>query len=290
MTFSEPVTNFTSSGLSIGNGTAGPLSGSGASYSFNLTPSGDGLVTVNIAANVAQDAAGNGNEAAGQFSRTSDRTEPSISVDRSPAANTFGWNNTDVTASYSASDALSGLDAGSPATGTFTFNAEGAGQSHTFTVTDKAGNTAEGTISNVNIDKTAPTVSAIAAPAANTNGWNNTNLTVTFAGTDALSGLDSCQDPTVLSTEGANQSASGSCTDKAGNSAPAATASGINIDKTAPEISASRLPAANDFGWNNTDVTASYTASDALSGIAPGSESGTFTFTLEGATRVIRLP
>ena len=115
------------------------------------------------------------------------------------------------------------------------------------------------------------------------NGWHNTDVTVTFAGTDALSDIAACQAPTVLSTEGAGQSASGSCTDKAGNTGQA-TATGINIDKTAPTISASRSPAANASGWNNTDVTASYTASDALSGLAADSAAtGTFTFTAEGA-------
>ena len=281
VTFSEPVTGFTLSDLSIGNGTAGNFSGSGATYNLDLTPASDGLVTVNLAANAAQDAASNGNEAATQFSRTSDRTAPTISASRSPVANGFGWNNTDVTASYTASDLGSGLDASSPTTGSYTFAAELAGQSHTFTVTDLAGNSAEATISDVNIDKTAPAVTATPAPSANANGWNNTNVTVTFTATDALSGIDSCLDPTVLSTEGANQSAAGSCTDKAGNSAPA-TASGINIDKTVPEVSASRLPAANAFGWNNTNVTASYTASDVLSGLSSPA-GGSHLFDAEGA-------
>jgi hypothetical protein len=285
VTFSEAVTGFGASGLTIGNGVAGPVSGSGALYSFTLTPSGDGLVTVDIAQNVAQDAAGNGNLAAATFSRTSDRTAPSITAQRTPAANAFGWNNTDVTASYTASDALSGLDASSPATGSFTFTAEGSGQSHTFTVTDRAGNTATATVGSVNIDRTAPVVSAAVAPAANAQGWHNTDVTVTFSGSDGLSGIDACQAPSVLSTEGAGQSASGGCTDKAGNTA-SATASGINIDKTAPTISTSRAPAANAAGWNNTDVVASYTASDALAGLAADSPAdGTHTFTAEGAAQ-----
>jgi hypothetical protein len=213
-----------------------------------------------------------------------DKTAPSITASRVTPANSYGWNNTDVTISYIASDALSLLNATSPANGSFTFTAEGAGQSHTFTVTDLAGNSASDSVSDVNIDKTAPIATATPAPAANTNGWNNTDVTVTFAGTDALSGIDSCQDPTVLSTEGANQSASGSCTDKAGNSAPVATASGINIDKTAPTITGGRLPVANAFGWNNSDVTATYEATDALSGFAGWTYgNGSHTFTAEGA-------
>ena len=212
-----------------------------------------------------------------------DKTAPTITAQRDTAANANGWNNGDVSASYSASDALSGL--GSPASGTFTFTAEGAGLSHEFTVTDLAGNSASATVSGVNIDKTAPSVMATPSPAANAAGWNNTNVTVTFAGTDTLSGIDidMCAAAANLTSEGDNLSATGSCSDKAGNSA-SATASPIKIDKTAPTITGGRLPLANSFGWNKSDVTATYEANDALSGFAGWAYgNGIHTFTAEGA-------
>src|SRR4029450_3533759 len=89
-----------------------------------------------------------------------DKTAPVITASRTPDANTHGWNNTDVTATYSASDALSGLV--DPATGSYVFTTEGAAQSHPFSVTDKAGNSASAGVSGINIDKTAPTINAIA--------------------------------------------------------------------------------------------------------------------------------
>ena len=46
-------------------------------YTFDLTPAADGPVTATIAANVAVDAAGNGNTAA-SFSRTYDTTAPGV--------------------------------------------------------------------------------------------------------------------------------------------------------------------------------------------------------------------
>jgi hypothetical protein len=73
VTFSEAVTGFVAGDVTVSNGaiTAGSFSGSGATYTFNVTPSGSGsTVAVNIATNVAQDAAGNGNTAASQFSIT----------------------------------------------------------------------------------------------------------------------------------------------------------------------------------------------------------------------------
>ncbi len=197
-----------------------------------------------------------------------DKTPPTASATPSPAANANGWNNTNVTVTFSGSDALSGIDhCDSPTT----LSAEAAGQSASGTCTDKAGNmSATATASGINIDKTPPTASATPSPAANANGWNNTNVTVTFSGSDALSGIDSCDAPVTLSSEGAGQSASGKCTDKAGNMSATATASGINIDKTPPSLSGNRSPAANANGWNNVDVTATFTCTDGLSGVDVG--------------------
>ena len=66
-TFSEPVSGFTLGDISIGNGTVGNLAGSGAVYTFEVTPEAIGEVTVDIAAGVAADAGGDGNTAALQF-------------------------------------------------------------------------------------------------------------------------------------------------------------------------------------------------------------------------------
>ena len=67
--FSESVTGFTSSDIIAGNGTVSNFAGSDASYTFDLTPAGQGLVTADIAAGAASDSAGNGNTIAAQFSR-----------------------------------------------------------------------------------------------------------------------------------------------------------------------------------------------------------------------------
>jgi len=147
-------------------------------------------------------------------------------------------------------------------------SSEGAGQSATGSCTDLAGNSASATASGINIDKTAPTASANASPAPNASGWNNTDVTVTFSGSDALSGVASCDAPVVLSSDGAGQSASGSCTDNAGNVSATATASGINIDQTAPTLSPSVSP--NPVTLNGS-ATASPNASDATSGLASAS-------------------
>ncbi len=68
VTFSESVTGFVAGDIVLTNGTISGFSGSGASYTFNLIPTANGAITVNIAAGVAQDAATNSNTAATQFS------------------------------------------------------------------------------------------------------------------------------------------------------------------------------------------------------------------------------
>jgi len=80
--FSESVTGFAAGDITPGNGTVNNFAGSGSSYTFDLVPSGQGLVTANIGGSVAQDAAGNGNSAATQFSRTFDSVAPTVTINQ----------------------------------------------------------------------------------------------------------------------------------------------------------------------------------------------------------------
>jgi len=216
-----------------------------------------------------------------------DMTAPTIYGVASPSANSNGWNNSDVTVSFTCGDGLSGVVSCGPDQ---TLSEEGAGQSATGNAKDNAGNIASATVSNINIDKTAPSVSTSASPVPNSNGWNNSAVTVGFSGSDALSGIDSCDAPVVLSSEGAGQSASGSCADKAGNSA-SATASGIDIDMTAPVVAVTGVSNGATYILGSVPV-AGCSTTDALSGVAtPASLSmsggpvvGSFTATCSGAS------
>jgi hypothetical protein len=79
VTFSESVTGFLASDVTVGNGMVSGFSGSGTTYTFNVTPTTAGVATtVNIAANAAQDAAGNSNTAASQFNIT--YQQPTVTV------------------------------------------------------------------------------------------------------------------------------------------------------------------------------------------------------------------
>jgi hypothetical protein len=115
-------------------------------------------------------------------------------------------------------------------------------------------------------DTTPPTITATASPAPNANGWNNGNVTVTFACADADSGVKTCPAPVVVSTEGANQSISGTAVDNAGNTATATVH--VSLDKTAPAVIATVSAAPNGNGWYNAPVTVHFTCTDGGSGIA----------------------
>ncbi len=147
VTFSESVTGFMAGGITPGNATLSGFSGSGTTYTFNATPTANGAVTINIAANVAQDAAANGNTAAGQYSIT--YTQPSIitaSAGTFPSAlsTTYGT----ASASTSVSVSGTGLSAGITATPSSSTNFEVSADnvSYSSSVTIGSSGTVSGTV------------------------------------------------------------------------------------------------------------------------------------------------
>lgn len=132
-----------------------------------------------------------------------------------------------------------------------------------------AGGSAGPVTVSIKRDGTKPTIIGSASPSANGAGWNNEDVDVSFVCEDNLSGVASCGPNQTLSSDGANQSATGTATDDAGNS-DTATVGGINIDRTKPTIAGSVAPASPDGsnGWYVTAPTVSFTCDDELSGVA----------------------
>jgi len=228
----------------------------------NITISAEGVTTILL---FATDQAGNV-EATQTLVVRVDKTPPVITGARGPLPNANGWNNTDVTVSFNCSDSLSGLAAGSPPADAVLSN-EGAGQSVTSSCQDLAGNSSSATVGNISIDKTPPMITGSRTPQANSFGWNNSDVTVTFACADAISGVSSCGPATqIVSTQRPNQSRTGTATDLAGNMASAVVA-GINIDKTAPTLTCVASPSVlwpPDHRLVNVNSTVN--VSDGLSG------------------------
>jgi PKD domain len=256
-----------SSGLVVSFSASGSCTVSGTTV--HLTGVGSCTITASQAGDANYDPA----PAVAQTFTITDTTPPVISATLSPATpNSNGWYNTAVTATYVASDAGSGL--ASPATGSYTFAAEGANQLHTFTVQDNVGHTTTTAVS-VNIDLTAPHITVSLSPAVPNNaGWYNTPVTAAYAASDALSGLASpATGSFAFTSAGANQSHAFTVQDNAGNTA-STLVTGINVDLAPPSMTNPQV-SADGVAWNPiatvlsvTTASARITVQDALSGLS----------------------
>ncbi|MCU7816898.1 MAG: hypothetical protein KZQ81_17290 [Candidatus Thiodiazotropha sp. (ex Rostrolucina anterorostrata)] len=215
-----------------------------------------------------------------------DLTNPTITAQASGTQGENNWWVSEVTVSYTVADALSGID---PELGDHTEDVlgESADQNAEGNVYDKAGNHAETQIADIDVDLTPPTITAEVTPEANVAGWNSANPTITFSAEDqeGLSGVAAVSSPVTVTTEGAGQEVIGIATDNAGNSSQL-TAS-VSLDKTAPVLSATLYPQPNAAGWNNSDVTVTFNATDqeGLSGLA--SVTDPQTVTAEGENQLV---
>jgi hypothetical protein len=166
------------------------------------------------AAGTATDNAGNSASAAvGEIHI--DLTKPTIEGSRTPAANAYGWNNGPVTVHFDCKDTLSGIHSCPQDT---VLDQEGASQSVSGTVIDKANNHASATVDGIHIDLTKPTI----AYSGNTGRYTVDQVVdITCKADDNLSGLlsDTAKNVAgpaysfVLGTH----SYSAEATDKAGN-------------------------------------------------------------------------
>src|SRR4030095_12695158 len=139
-------------------------------------------------------------------------------------------------------------------------------QSHTLSgaCLDKAGNSRSAS-RTLKYDATAPVSTATPDRQPNVNGWYRAPVTVAFAGTDATSDIDSCDQAKPYSgPDSQSTTLSGDCRDKAGNSTSASRT--LKYDATAPQSTAtpSRQPNAN--GWYRAALSVGFAATDAMSG------------------------
>jgi hypothetical protein len=203
LAFSEPVTGLTSAGISISNGTISALAGSSANYSFSITPSGQGAVTVSVLANAASDGAGNGSAASLVLTNTYDTVAPNLTVaspsegafTKTTALNFSGACETGLTVSISGSGITTPTTtpcAGSAYSIGLVLTSGDGIKNITFAQTDSAGNSSSVTRA-VSLDTVAPvftfTSTAVQNPNTKTNfvtfnGTCETGLPVVVSGTD----------------------------------------------------------------------------------------------------------
>ncbi len=245
---------------------SGMASSGDAAFSLNTSvPAATETANAATGSRTVCDAAGNCAVAGPIAGNLVDKKAPSISGSRAPAANAFGWNNSDVTVSFACTDGGSGLAAGSPPANAV-LSSEGAGQSVNGTCTDAVGNSASASITGVNIDKTPPSVNGTPSRAADSNGWYNHALNITWSGTDPLSGVDSCSAASAYSgPDSSSATASGSCTDHAGNTGSASRM--FSYDSTPPVITLT-TPTSGGAYVLNSSIPASFACADSTAGMA----------------------
>ena len=207
-------------------------------------------------------------------------TSPGIVIVTAPPALTasYGaytpgaWTNQAVTVSFTCTPAGGiGYQSLSPAV---TVSNQGANQFVTAKCTDIAGNTTQSSFGPINIETSSPVLTPQAAPFTST-GWYTGPVTLSWTCSDPVSGT-SVKSATVT-TEGANQTATVTCSNLAGASVTASRT--VNVDLTPPSITASILPAAGVNGWSTPPVTVSFQCTDGLSGVRQGSPTGGTTLT-----------
>src|SRR5262249_27126135 len=109
-----------------------------------------------------------------------------------------------------------------------------------------------------------------AAPPPNADGWNNSDVVVSFQCGDALSGVVQCPSPVTVGDEATARDVAGTVTDRAGNSATAHAS--VSLDRTAPAVTITSP--ANGVTVAANPLSVSGSVSDLLSGVGSVSCSG----------------
>ena len=219
-TFSEAVTGFVVGGIEVGNGAASDFMETSTSvYTALITPASDGLVTVDVAKDVAMDPAGNDNAAATQAMSeytTPDTTAPQVTSIERQTPTTSPTNADSLTWRITFNEDVQNVDAAdftvSGTTATLAVREETASTVYDVTasggdlasldatvmlsfaggqnITDTAGTalantTPTGTNENTyDVDNTAPTVGITGVPAT-----SSAPFTATFTFSEAVTGF-----------------------------------------------------------------------------------------------------
>ena len=193
-----------------------------------------------------------------------DATAPTVtgaSASRGPDHN--GWYNHALSIAFAGADATSGIDS---CTQTSYSGPDSQTGSVSGTCRDRAGNTSGNSSFGFRYDGTGPVVTATPSRNPDSNGWYNHALSVSFAGTDATSGIDSCVAPQSYSgPDSQNASVSGSCVDRAGNTSVRSFA--LSYDGTAPHAFGAPAREPDSNGWYNQPIRVAFDGTDTTSGI-----------------------
>lgn len=279
-TFSDSVTDFTAEDIVVTNATS-PVTNfrevSGSVYAFDVAPAEDGLVTINVAAEVARDAAGNPNSEASQYSFTYDTTAPKLrEVTKVPTptmvtAPSYTFSSDEAGSINYSGDCTSPTEMAEAGSNIITFNTldDGLHDNCSLTVTDDTGNVSESlSISAFYTDGVSPTVT-ISSTTSDPTNVSPIPMTVTFS--EKVKDFDS-EDLSISNGSASNFESgengktfnfslvpdadgtvtvdihAGAATDLSGNENYEANQFSRNVDATAPSITSARMQDYNDDG------------------------------------------
>jgi large repetitive protein len=222
------------------------------------------------------DAAGNESGELDFVSIDIDKTVPTIAANLSTEDGTYTqgtWSKKDVTVDFTCADTLSGA-ADLPAQVVST-----DGGDHTVTegpCEDAAGNLSVPlTVNDIDIDKTAPSISFVSLKAGASNytqgTWSNQSVTLEVSCSDGLSGVAAGTLSDTLTSEGADQTATaGPCVDNAGNESGTIEKNDIHIDKSAPTNTqfVGAITDGASYVFGSVPAAPTCTADGAISGLA----------------------
>jgi uncharacterized repeat protein (TIGR01451 family) len=218
------------------------------------------------------------NGAVNRITTIIDNVPPTTTITPSILPNQAGWNDCDVTISLTATDNEGGLGVEKADYSfdglnwvtyiePFVIANEGLTKIY-YKSTDNAGNVESPKSLEIKIDKTPPIITVQASPQPNSNGWNNTDVSVSFNANDNLSGIKTVTDSTIVSAEGVNQVIDGEAVDAADNETIISV--NLSIDKTKPQILINS-PQENKEYFHNETIPLTYVISEDLSQIGPSS-------------------
>ncbi len=291
----------TLSGPLMTNPIIGGIPAVGSTLTYSQPNSLTSIATVTLVAETSgttlsgacQDLAGN-NAVPVQFGPIMiDKTPPVLTVMATTAPNVMynagTWTNQNITVTYGCVDNASPANVNSGVASFVpvqqTFSTETSSGTSTSMCTDAAGNVSTAGFSPVLIDKTPP-VLTVSATTPDTNAytpgvWTNQDVNVTYACVDNASPLNvnsglATGSPTgsqtfTQETPFAGANASGTCSDKAGNTSTIAPLpfGPIKIDKTPPTVTGSATAGGVNYvpgTWTNQPVVVAFACTDPLSG------------------------
>ena len=174
-----------------------------------------------------------GNTGSASFTFRYDATAPSADARLTREPDSNGWYNQGLTIDFSGGDGLSGL-AACAADRNYT-GPDSASVTITGSCSDQAGNPSGASVS-FKYDATPPDVEARPDRKPNAKGWYKSEVRVSFVGTDAISGVESCAPATTYDGPDAkNAAVSGTCRDRAANVSGEARFQ-LKYDTTEPEL------------------------------------------------------